>query len=363
MHMNPLSRALMALGLAGVTAAAVAQTTTLPPATTFPNEIKASVDKHLNIARVTAGDDLYPYFAQRCILDQAYPILDDLMQEPGLVIPTKVFDDLYFVGQVGVSAWAVKTGAGLVIFDALNNAAEAENILMAGLRQLGFSNSDVRYVVVGHEHRDHFGGAKYLQDTYGVQVIASDVAWNSMAAQANTPVRNITVSDGQKWTVGGKTFQFFVTPGHTNGALSTLIPVTDGKSAHMAAMFGGFGIPRSAETKMVQIQSLRRFGLAARKAGVDVIIGNHQVQDQSLYKMDLVRHRRVENGKYVDPNPFVLQDKDGYWRFMSMQEQCVRVLAGRTGQVLPEDELSDGWNRGKGWGRYHDAALVGNDKK
>ena len=111
MHLLKTRHALSIIGLL-VSGAAMAQTA-LPPAATFPNADVGKVSEHLNLARTLAGDDLYPYFAQRCILDQAYPILDDLMQEPGLVLPTKVFDDLYFVGQVGVSAWAVKTSAGL----------------------------------------------------------------------------------------------------------------------------------------------------------------------------------------------------------------------------------------------------------
>jgi len=327
----------LALGVVAACATSVAQTT-LPPATTFPNADVEKVKHHLNLARVIAGDDLYPFFAQRCILDQAYPILDDLMQEPGLVLPTKVFDDLFFVGQVGVSAWAAKTSAGFVLFDSLNNASEAESIVAEGMRKLGFAPTDIKYVVVGHEHRDHFGGAKYLQETYGAQVIASEIAWNAMATQSNTPARQITVADGQRLTIGDKTFEFYVTPGHTNGALSTIIPVTDGSRKHAAAMYGGFGIPRSAETKMTQINSLRRFGEATKRAGVDVIIGNHQVQDQSLYKMDLVRYRRA-----VDPHPFVLAKSNAYSRFLAMQEQCVRVLAARTGQVLPEDDSTRWW--------------------
>ncbi|MDM0084702.1 MBL fold metallo-hydrolase [Variovorax sp. J31P179] len=337
----PKVAALMAFAISS--SAALAQ---LTPATTFPNQIVEKVKKHLNIGRELAADDLYPYFAQRCILDQAYPVLDDLMQEPGLVEPGKAFDDLYFVGQVGVSAWAVKTSAGLVVFDALNNAEEAETILVAGLKKLGFTPADIRYVVVTHEHRDHFGGAKYLQDTYGAQVVASEVAWASMATQTGAPVRNVTVADGQFWKVGDKTFQFYVTPGHTNGALSTIIPVTDGRDKHMAALYGGFGIPRTIEGKLTQINSLRYFNQKTRRAEVDVIIGNHQVQDQSLYKLDLIKYRRDGRGD-SDPNPFVLQKKQAYTRFLAMQEQCVRVNAARTGQVLPDDSRGD-----RGWEGY-----------
>jgi metallo-beta-lactamase class B len=346
MTLTKLAMALAALAVGA--SAATAQVSSLPAAKLFPNENAELVTLHLNKARELAGDDLYQLYQQRCIIDQAFPIIDDLMQDPGLIIPTKAFEDLYFVGQNGVSAWLVKTNAGYVVFDALNNADEAENILAAGMRQLGLNPAELRYVVVTHEHRDHYGGAKYLQDTYGAQVVASEVAWTSMERATGTPVRNVTVADGQSWTVGGKTFQFFVTPGHTDGALSTLIPVTDkGGKKHVAALYGGFGIPGSVANKVKQIQSLQRFGVYTQAAGVDVIIGNHQVQDASLAKMDLARHRRCEANTCTDPNPFVIEKPVAgakstspekfkvYTRFLGMQEQCIRVNAARNGQTLP----------------------------
>jgi len=332
-----LTRIATALSLCFAAAVSVAQPVSeYPAAQTFPNENLALSSEALNRARELAGDDLYPFFAQRCILDQAYPILDDLMQERQLVLPTQVFDDLYFVGAVNVSAWLVKTNAGYVLFDTMNNADEAENIVMAGVRKLGINPNDVRYAVITHEHGDHYGGLRYLQDTYGILGVASDIAWNTMATGAvGRPVRNITIPDGGLWTVGEKTFQFVVTPGHTPGAFSSIIPVTDRGQPHKAALYGGFGIPGTVANKVLQIQSLHKFGAFTQAAGVDVILGNHQVQDQSLYKIDLVRHRRAQ-----DPNPFVIEKPApgakvhpekfrAYSRFLQMQEQCIRVNAAR----------------------------------
>ena len=111
-----LTRIATALSLCFAAAVSVAQPVSeYPAAQTFPNENLALSSEALNRARELAGDDLYPFFAQRCILDQAYPILDDLMQERQLVLPTQVFDDLYFVGAVNVSAWLVKTNAECLV--------------------------------------------------------------------------------------------------------------------------------------------------------------------------------------------------------------------------------------------------------
>ena len=109
---------------------------TVPPAQTFPNEDIALTSHHLNRAREIAGDDLYPHFMRRCVLSQVYSAYANSAEAPQQMAPIQVFDNLYFIGQGAVSAWAVKTSEGLVIIDALNNASEAEYILVEGLRKL-----------------------------------------------------------------------------------------------------------------------------------------------------------------------------------------------------------------------------------
>src|SRR5438105_897570 len=44
-------------------------------------------------------------------------------------IPSQLFDNLYYVGRTDVGAWVLKTSEGLVLFDTLNNTAEAANII------------------------------------------------------------------------------------------------------------------------------------------------------------------------------------------------------------------------------------------
>ncbi|MCA0851391.1 MBL fold metallo-hydrolase [Salipiger thiooxidans] len=311
--------------------AATAQEEEYDPIKAFPDEQHDEVSRWLWTAREIAGQDLYPAFAQRCILDQVYPVLDDLMQKPGYVAPTKAFDDLFFVGTTRVSSWALDTGDGIVLFDALITPEQAETIIIPGLEAMGYSGEDISHVVINHEHRDHYGGAAWLQENFGAEIVASDLAWTAMAEQEGTPSRDLVVADGQTLTIGDKTLSFYITPGHTDGALSIIIPVTDQGTPHVAAMFGGFGIPRSADGKETQIASLERWRGIAGDAKVDVLIGNHQVQDFSLYHFDLLRHRREG-----DLNPFVLKADDGYDRFLQVQAACVRVKAARDGQTLTQ---------------------------
>jgi metallo-beta-lactamase class B len=338
----PKRKIVVAIALSAISLPAFCQTA-IPPAQTFPNEDVAKTSDLLNEARQIAGDDLYPHFMRRCVLSQIYSLYANSAEAPLQMDPIQVFDNLYFIGQGAVSAWAVKTSAGLVIIDALNNAAEAEDILVGGLRRLGLNPADMRYLIITHEHGDHFGGARYLQDTYGVQLVASDPAWNTMDdGTASSPRRNVTVSDVEHWTVGDTTFLFTVTPGHTPGALSTIFSVYDHGKRHVGALYGGFGIPASAENKILQIQSLDRFADITRREHVDTLLANHQTQDLSLYNHDLLRHRRVKRDAdpessrahdFKDPHPYVIGQRS-YQRYLALQSVCVRVSAARNGQDL-----------------------------
>ena len=46
---------------------------------------------------------------------------------------------------------------------------------MNGLKKLGLDPAQIKYVIVSHGHRDHSGGARYLQDRFGAQVTLSGV--------------------------------------------------------------------------------------------------------------------------------------------------------------------------------------------
>jgi metallo-beta-lactamase class B len=83
--------------------------------TAFPNANEAAVAEHFNRARIIAGDDLQVFFDTLCIDQQGYPELIRGAQYNGIIPAQKVFDNLYYVGQMGVSAWAVKTRDGIIL--------------------------------------------------------------------------------------------------------------------------------------------------------------------------------------------------------------------------------------------------------
>lgn len=295
---------------------------------------------HMKKAREIAGTDLYAHYVHRCIVDQTYRrTLSRGVQARGTIEATRVFDNLYFVGENAVTSWALDTGDGLILFDAMTSPDDIRNIVEPGLKKLGLDPAKIKYLVVTHSHGDHYGGARYLKERYGVKILASAVDWAVMARQAAAPEsgsapgwgklvpdHDVDIADGEKLKLGTSEVTLFLTPGHTPGTVSSVFSVRDGKESHVVGFFGGLGTPESRESKLQIIASLERFKGIARQRGVDVLISNHQTQDQSIPKLEELRLRRAG-----DPNPYVLGG-DRYIRYLSVQQECTRFAMAQQGQ-------------------------------
>jgi len=308
----------------------------VPPAPkAFPKADARAVTEHLARARQIAGKDLQAEYAHRCILNELYPQRTHAMQRYMLIEPAKVFDNLYFLGHHGASAWIVKTAEGLVLFDALDDTQQAKDVIVAGMRKLGLDPAQIKYLVITHGHGDHFGGATFFKNTYGTRLMASAADWEYMAGTKErglgppqwaelVPARDIEIADEQKFVVGGVTFNFYVTPGHTPGTVSTIFRTTDNGQPHMIAFYGGGGMPQTPENKRLQIKSQGRFIELAKSAGADVLLANHQTQDGSLVKLEELRSR------LPGTHPYVI-GTDAMVRYFRVQQECVRVSLARAG--------------------------------
>jgi metallo-beta-lactamase class B len=247
--------------------------------------------------------------------------------------PVKVFDNLYFVGQTEYSAWAVTTSAGIILVDTIYDYS-VEDEVVGGLRKLGLDPASIKYAIVSHGHGDHSGGAKYLQDHYGTRIILSADDWNLLDRSNGTkPKRDMVATDGQKLTLGDTTLTMYITPGHTFGTISTLIPVKDRGVPHLVAEWGGTAFnwltnrnayitPERPDSFWFTTYrtSARRFRDIAEKAGADVLIANHTNFDGSKTKLPAVLARKAG-----DPNPYVI-GKDGVNRYMTVAYEC--AMAG-----------------------------------
>ena len=236
--------------------------------------------------------------------------------------PAKVFDNLYYVGEKEYSSWAVTTSAGIIIIDAIFDYS-VEDEVVGGLKKLGLDPAQIKYVVVSHAHGDHAAGAKFLQDKFGARLVMSGADYDLLDAQNPPwkPKRDIVATDGYKLTLGDTTLTLTLTPGHTLGTISTLVPVKDGGRTHTAAAWGGtaFNFGPDKDRLRMYIDSSVKFREIVQKAGADVLIANHTVFDGSKTKIPALATRKPGG-----PHPYVI-GADGVRRYLTVANECAQA--------------------------------------
>ena len=242
--------------------------------------------------------------------------------------PVKVFDNLYFVGMTEYSAWAITTSQGIILLDAIYDYSIQDEV-DEGLKKLGLNPADIKYVIVSHGHLDHAGGAKYLQEKYGARLIMSAADYDLLDQQNPSwkPKRDMVATDGMTLTLGDETMTLYITPGHTDGTISSIIPLRDGRERHVAAAWGGtlFNFGPNRPRIDAYHKSAQRFRDIAGKAGADVMLSNHTQYDGSKTKLPAASAR-----KPGDKNPYVV-GADAVRRYLTVVDECAQAaLAGLT---------------------------------
>jgi metallo-beta-lactamase class B len=249
--------------------------------------------------------------------------------------PMKVFDNLYFVGQKAVTTWALTTSDGIVLIDA-GYPERFDDTLVAGLKKLGLDPRRIRAALIAHEHADHFGGARLLQQRFGTAVYMSRAGWDALepkpgaspAAGADAPpARGMVMTDGQPLTFGDTTIIPVAIPGHTAGSMGFIFQVKDGARTHMAALFGGsiLNPQRRFPASLFEqyLQSIQHFADVTKRNRVDVELLNHPIMDGLFERLERLKARRPG-----EPHPLVVGEA-AYQRFLGVMAACTRAQIAR----------------------------------
>jgi metallo-beta-lactamase class B len=243
--------------------------------------------------------------------------------------PIKLFDNLTYIGFNDVGAWVVPTSAGIILFDTLNTSADAMNVIEPEMMKAGFDPAQIKYILVGHGHADHFGGASYLQMKYHAKVLAAMPDWAAIqrggrggAAPGLTP--DMDVMDGQKLTLGDTTVTLIRLPGHTPGTIGMIVPAKYRGQTHNVAIMSGTQMPTQESLDAFKYV----FNDELKKANVETFFGSHpDILMNSLMAMQGIRET------YPTGNHPLLLSKNKADRYMDIVLECARARLAAQGKL------------------------------
>ncbi|GFI62488.1 N-acyl homoserine lactonase AttM [Clostridiales bacterium] len=260
-------------------------------------------------------------------IPSAVPDIVENIINPSILPPTKLFDDLYFVGSTFVGTIILKTEEGLVLIDSMNTASDGENIIFPGIISLGLDPMDIKKIIITHGHVDHYGAAKYIKEKTNCTVYMTKIDHNFMRevivplgedsiiqGEADDPGVDVYVNDGDIIKSGSYEIRVVFTPGHTPGGISLILPVHNEDAKHTVGIWGGTKIPEDLSSIEQYLGSIEHFIDECKKYNADVSVQTHPFVDYNLDK-------GIFDG--TGKHPSIILGEDRFQLFL----QCIKAYA------------------------------------
>ena len=241
---------------------------------------------------------------------------------------TKIFDNLSIISDSTDACFLLETTAGLILIDAMEQPQRYLDAILRGVADIGYEPQDVKIILVTHGHGDHYGRMGDLKRITGAKLFMGrqeeDLAihhpiggFPPMDAAAD-----VYLEDGGDVVLGDTAVHCVMTPGHTQGCFSFILPVTDEGKPHKISLWGGTGLLPGVNV-LQYLESLEKFTGICEKLGVDGAISNHPSCDDGILRAQMCR----EIGEGL-PNPYVWTTEvllNYYQRFRRMCEAMLRI--------------------------------------
>lgn len=212
----------------------------------------------------------------------------------------RLHSNIYFIGSEAVSVHLIDTEAGLVLID--TGYPDMGGLILENIKKLGFAPEKISAIFHSHGHIDHFGNTEKLAELSGAKTYISkidndilngklDLSWaKELGLQRMPPFScDVMLLDGDSFDFGNTKIRCVHTPGHTDGVMSFIITLADGK---VAAMHGGVGSNSMSSAFLLEyglsFDCRLKFKEGLKKLSrekVDLVLGNHPEQNDTLGKM------------------------------------------------------------------------------
>ena len=324
-YVSRLSAAVMGIGICAYPA--TAETAAATPDT---------VEAHLAAGKNAAGGrddtpDFYGLVTAVCVAPlngAARPDAPAPRENPNrkatYMTPMKAFDDLYWMGTPSTSSWLLTSSDGYILYDT-QRVYDAEDVLVAGIKKLGFDPAKVKYVIVSHAHAGEVGGAYLFQSRYGSRIVMDD--WDMVGESVNgfptgRPKRDIVATDGMKITVGNRTVTIYRTPGHTPGTISSIFQVHDNGKPLTVVYSGGteFNFPNDVPHFDQYLASERRLASLAVAANATIVLNNQSQFNEAYPKLRMLKDRHL-----TEPHPLDV-GASAVARYFKIEDECAQAV-------------------------------------
>jgi len=248
--------------------------------------------------------------------------------------PTRIFDQMSYIGDHSVCCFLLETTEGLVLVDCMWPRPLYGDLIREGVAAMGHSMEELKAIVLTHGHEDHYGYSEEFRRKYGCRIYLSEID-NDYAKHPDQipgmPPLQATDWDADEFIEDGKPMKFgdtvitpVLTPGHTPGCMSFIIDVTDAGEPHRIVLWGGTGVMPWTDPD-VYMESVDKLEKICEEMNVDCYISNHPFVDLSYYKLDIVNN--IVDGVH---NPFVSTPKDvhNYMEMFRGRAMAVKLAGG-----------------------------------
>lgn len=290
--------------------------------------------------------------------------------------PTKLFDNLYFVGGTEAGVFIFEDEDGYIMIDSGYSYMpigddNVDGYIIPGMEELGLDPAKIKVILITHSGPDHTGGASYFEENYGTKVIYSiEDAEELQSEIENGAYLGFTVSVEEDTTYTGNNVDaygkiFTVSCGDNtvlavscprsqprNGeysGLSYIAKVTYTQQGeepveHIWATYGNTNVTGGIEDMELYHSSVTNFmkiakdsNLLQSKLGtsegktVDVVISNHPFVDMSVPMMEQMRQYTDEEGNFLladEEHPFVW-GAEKVETFFTLLDTCREVIYTR----------------------------------
>ena len=233
----------------------------------------------------------------------------DRKPEFGVVHPfiptTKIFDNLSIISDSCDACFLLETTEGLILIDAMEPDKRFYDAIIKGIADIGYEPQDVKIILITHGHGDHYGAMAALKQATGAKLymgrLEEDLAKNHPVGRfpAMDADADVYIEDGDDVVLGDTKVRCIMTPGHTQGCFSFIIPVTDEGVPHKMGLWGGTGLLPGVNI-FQYLESPEKYKKICAEQGVDGAISNHPPCDDGVIRAQMCRE--IGDGL---PNPYV----------------------------------------------------------